>query len=62
MKKKSFTEYNRKKRLLNRQSNIKNWEKKYNDSKAKLDALNKSYEDMTKGFDAMGNATKKTDY
>jgi hypothetical protein len=47
------------KRLLDRQSNIKNWEKKYNDSKAKLDALNKSYEDMTKGFDAMGNATKK---
>lgn len=47
------------KRLLDRQSNIKYWEKKYNDSKAKLDALNKSYEDMTKGFDAMGNATKK---
>lgn len=46
-------------RKSDRQSQVKSWEKKYSDSKTKLDALNKSYEDMVKGFDEMGNATKK---
>lgn len=46
-------------RNKDRQSQVKSWEKKYNDSKAKLDALNKTYEETVKGFESMGNATKK---
>ena len=37
-------------RATNQANKTKEWEKKYNDSKTKLDALNKSYEDASKEF------------
>lgn len=43
----------------NQADKTKEWEKKYNDSKVKLDALNKSYEETVKSFDTQGGVTKK---
>jgi len=37
-------------RATNQSNKTKEWEKKYNDSKTKLDALNKAYEDASKEF------------
>lgn len=46
-------------KLKDRQDKIKSWESKAKDSKTKLDALTKAYEDMTKEFDS--SSLSKTD-
>lgn len=44
-------------RKADRKNKVSEWEKKRNDSKTKLEALNKSYEDASKSFEAANTPT-----